>query len=70
MTSPSTNPLRPSAQLSNSLADFAVPGVMVEVDPQEAEELGAFEEPALTAADAWDANADIALFEEGGDDGE
>ena len=45
--------------LSNSLADLLVPGVMIEVDAGEAESLGAFEETALTEADAWDANADL-----------
>ena len=47
------------AILSNSLADLLVPGVMIEVDAGEAESLGAFEETALTEADAWDANADL-----------
>jgi hypothetical protein len=32
---------------------------VVEVDAGEAESLGAFEETALTEADAWDANADL-----------
>ena len=36
-----------------------MPGVVVELDAREAEELGAFEETALTEADAWDANADL-----------
>ena len=47
------------AMLSNSLADLLVAGVMVEVDAGEAESLGAFEETALSEADAWDANADL-----------
>ncbi len=47
------------AILSNSFADLLVPGVMIEVDAGEAESLGAFEETALTEADAWDANADV-----------
>jgi hypothetical protein len=34
------------------------PGVMVEVDPDVAGELGAFEETALSEDDAWDANVD------------
>jgi hypothetical protein len=45
--------------LSNDLADLMVPGVVVEVDAGEAESLGAFEETALSEADAWDANADL-----------
>jgi type IV secretion system protein VirB1 len=36
-----------------------VPGVVVELDAGEAEDLGAFEETALTEADAWEANADL-----------
>ena len=47
------------AVLSDSFADLMVPGVLVEVDAGEAESLGAFEETALTEADAWDANADL-----------
>lgn len=45
--------------LSTSLSDFGTPGVVVEVDPDEAEALGAFEETALTEADAWESNADL-----------
>ncbi len=48
-----------NAVLSDSLADLMVPGVVVEVDAGEAESLGAFEETALTEAEAWDANADL-----------
>jgi hypothetical protein len=47
------------AMLSDDLADLMVPGVVVELDASEAESLGAFEETALTEADAWDANADL-----------
>ena len=45
--------------ISEQLTDLATPGVMVELDPDEAEALGAFEETALSEADAWEANADI-----------
>ncbi len=45
--------------LSDDMADLLVPGVVVEVDAAEAESLGAFEETALTEAEAWDANADL-----------
>lgn len=48
-----------AAVLSNDLADLMVPGVVVEVDAAEAESLGAFEETALSEADAWDANTDL-----------
>ncbi len=47
------------ALLSDDMADLLVPGVVVEVDAAEAESLGAFEETALTEAEAWDANADL-----------
>lgn len=47
------------ALLSDDIADLLVPGVVVEVDAAEAESLGAFEETALTEAEAWDANADL-----------
>jgi hypothetical protein len=39
--------------------------VVVELDAHEAENLGAFEETALTEADAWDANADLKPGEAG-----
>ena len=48
-----------SAVISTTLDDLLVPGVVVELDAGEAEDLGAFEETALTAADAWEANADL-----------
>jgi hypothetical protein len=47
------------ALLSDDMADLLVPGVVVEVDAAEAESLGAFEETALTEAEAWDANIDL-----------
>ncbi len=47
------------AVLSDQWADLMVPGVLVELDANEAESLGAFEETALTEAEAWDANADL-----------
>ena len=51
------------AMLSNDFADLMVPGVVVELDASEAESLGAFEETALTEAEAWDANADLGADE-------
>ena len=44
--------------LSQNLDDFGLPGVIVEVDPETAEELGAFEETALSEEDAWESNSD------------
>lgn len=48
-----------SPVFSRSVADAAIPGVQVEVDAADAEQLGAFEESAIGDADAWDANADL-----------
>ena len=64
---PNKRPLQPAtdALLSNAMADLLVPGVVVEVDASEAESLGAFEETALTEAEAWDANADLETDEAG-----
>jgi hypothetical protein len=42
--------------VSRDLADFGLPGVWVEVDPDEAEQMGAFEETALSAADVEEAD--------------
>jgi hypothetical protein len=47
------------ALLSDDPADMMVPGVIVELDAAEAERLGAFEETALTEAEAWESNADL-----------
>lgn len=51
----------PAAQavISTTLDDLLVPGVVVELDAHDAEDLGAFEETALTEAEAWEANADL-----------
>jgi type IV secretion system protein VirB1 len=60
MSASSDNPRNATAPLlSGSIADLTMPGVMVEVDAGEAESLGAFEEMALTEAEAWDANGDL-----------
>lgn len=50
--------------VSRSLGDLTSPGVVVEVDAEQAEQLGAFEEDALTAEDAWEANADLGAEED------
>ena len=44
--------------ISSNLEDLDTPGVMVEVDPEEADLLGAFEETALSEEDAWLSNID------------
>ncbi len=61
MSASSDGPRDPTAQavISTTLDDLLVPGVVVELDAHEAEEIGAFEETALTEADAWHANADL-----------
>lgn len=61
MSASSDGPRDPTAPavISTTLDDLLVPGVVVELDAREAEEIGAFEETALTEADAWDANADL-----------
>jgi type IV secretion system protein VirB1 len=48
-----------SAVISTTLDDLLMPSVVVELDAREAELNGAFEEAALTEAEAWDANADL-----------
>jgi hypothetical protein len=65
--SPSNDDLRDpasGARVSGSIADLTTPGVVVEVDAGEAESLGAFEETALSEADAWDANCDLEAEDE------
>ena len=45
---------------SETYDDVTTPGVIVEVDAGAAEELGAFEESALTESEAWGSNEDLA----------
>ena len=45
--------------ISESPDDLLIPGVIVEVDPDEAERMGAFEEDALDEATAWESNPDL-----------
>jgi hypothetical protein len=42
--------------ISRDLADFGLRGVWVEVDPDTAEEMGAFEETAVSASDVEEAD--------------
>lgn len=46
--------------ISGNQDDAALPGVQVEYTADEAERNGAFEETAMSEADAWDSNADLA----------
>ena len=58
-TPPNSRPQRrQDPLLSLSLDDLMTPGVMVEVDPDAAEALGAFEETGLSEEDAWEALID------------
>ncbi|MFC7208874.1 hypothetical protein ACFQOZ_21270 [Comamonas endophytica] len=52
--------IRVDPVISRSQADAGLPGVQVEYTAEEAERNGAFEETALSEADAWEANADLA----------
>lgn len=45
--------------ISQNPADELTPGVMVEYSREEAARLGAFEEDAMSEADAWEANFDL-----------
>ncbi|WP_277594470.1 hypothetical protein [Pseudomonas chlororaphis] len=45
--------------MTHDLSALMAAGVVVEVDPDVAEAMGAFEETALTEAEAWESNADI-----------
>ena len=55
--SPSNDPV----VVSRNLIDLTSPRVVVEIDAEQAEPLGAFEEDALTQEDAWAANADLGM---------
>ncbi|WP_180176791.1 lytic transglycosylase domain-containing protein [Acinetobacter sp. YH01016] len=46
--------------ISRNEDDATVPGVQVEQTAEQAERNGAFEETAMSEADAWEANADLA----------
>ena len=51
--------------VSKSQDDAQTPGVQVEHTADQAEENGAFRETAMSEADAWESNADIAADDEG-----
>lgn len=65
MSPSSDEPREPTATaiVSRSAEDLLIPGVVVELDAREAEEIGAFEENALSEADAWESNADLEMTE-------
>lgn len=58
MTQASSSPTVQRPILSEKIEDLAIFGVEVEVSPLDAEAMGAFEEDALSAADAWAGQAD------------
>jgi hypothetical protein len=45
--------------LAQKLAGVGVPGAVIEVDPDEADMLGAFREEALTEEEAYESSADL-----------
>ena len=51
-------------RISPKVSDMEIPGVQVQVTPDVAEEMGAFEETALSEADAWDSVGDVILGRE------
>ena len=61
MSASSDGPRDPttSVTVSTSFVDLLVAGVVVELDAREADDLGAFEETALSEAEAWNANATL-----------
>lgn len=56
---------RHAPRFSSDYSDLEIPGVVVELAADEADDLGAFEETALSEADAWDANADVGAPQHG-----
>ena len=56
-----------TAIVSTTPDDLSIPGVVVELDAYEADDIGAFEETALTEGEAWEANVDLEMSEVGDD---
>jgi hypothetical protein len=48
-----------AAVISESLADLTVTGVIVELDPDDADRAGAFLDDALDEETAWESGADL-----------
>jgi len=46
---------------SGDMSDFLTEGLIIELDPDAADLWGAFEERAVTEAQAWAANSDLSL---------
>lgn len=51
------------AALREKLADVLIPGFQAEFDPYEAEQVGAFQEDALSEQDALDSAVDSAIVD-------
>jgi hypothetical protein len=58
-----SNPLSEGAALREKLADALIPGFQVEFDPDEAEQVGAFQEDALSEQDALDSAVDSVIVD-------
>ena len=54
--SPDTTPMQPL--VTSDPAAFGLAGVILDLDPDDAADLGAFPEDALSLEDAWDSNTD------------
>ncbi len=48
--------------LGEKLADAQIPGFQAEFDPEEAEQIGAFQEDALTEQEALDSDMDLVYW--------
>lgn len=49
--------------LTQKMTDVMNPGVVVELDPDEAELLGAIQDDAMSEQDAWESNGDLVDFD-------
>ena len=56
---PRLDPVEPPALEAQLRDAMETPGTEVEVDPDEADNLGAFAETALSEAEAWEATMDL-----------
>lgn len=45
--------------LTSNSEELMTPGVMIDVAPNEADQMGAFIETAVSEDDAWEANSDL-----------
>ncbi len=62
-----SKPMKPIQQMpiySSNPDDLQFPGVILIVDPEEADDMGAFEETAMSEEDAWESNMDLGVVVE------